>query len=169
VYFKTKYITQPTLTVAEVMTKALHNLTQALKGENNVKGSEQIEALKKLNNILNNSPVTASAEPKRPPQETRQVTFDPATQPPQETALNSSEPTFPQRIQTPNPITAATINKEYITMPTPRVRTTQPTKGNITPAQKMSNPARIKMRNKIREYLRTKTMARIPQRNIHSR
>jgi hypothetical protein len=68
----------------------------------------------------------------------------------------------------PNPITAATIDKEYMTTSTPRVCTTQPTKGNITPAQKMSNPARIEMRNKIREHLRTKPMARIPQRNIHS-
>ncbi len=71
VYFKTKYITQPILTAADVIIKALHNLAQALKGKNNVKGSEQIEALKKLDDILKNSPVTALTEPKRPPQETR--------------------------------------------------------------------------------------------------
>jgi hypothetical protein len=33
VYFKTKYIPQPTLTPADVITKVLNDLTQALKGE----------------------------------------------------------------------------------------------------------------------------------------
>ncbi len=33
VYFKTKYITQPTLTPADVIIKALNDLTQALKGK----------------------------------------------------------------------------------------------------------------------------------------
>jgi hypothetical protein len=37
VFFKTKYITQPTMTPADIITKALNNLTQALKGKNNVK------------------------------------------------------------------------------------------------------------------------------------
>jgi hypothetical protein len=44
VYFKPKYITQPTLTPAEVIVKALNDLTQALKGKNNMKGLEQIKA-----------------------------------------------------------------------------------------------------------------------------
>jgi hypothetical protein len=38
VFFKTKYITQPTMTPVDIITKALNNLTQALKGKNNVKG-----------------------------------------------------------------------------------------------------------------------------------
>ena len=56
VFFKTKYITQPTMTQADVISKALIDLTQALKGKSNQKGLEQIEALKKLDDILNNIP-----------------------------------------------------------------------------------------------------------------
>jgi hypothetical protein len=51
-----KYITQPTMTQADVISKALIDLTQALKGKSNQKGLEQIEALKKLDDILNNVP-----------------------------------------------------------------------------------------------------------------
>jgi hypothetical protein len=54
VFFKTKYITQPTMMPADVITKAINDLTQALKGKSNAKGLEQIEALQKLENILNN-------------------------------------------------------------------------------------------------------------------
>jgi hypothetical protein len=49
VFFKTKYLTQPTLTPADVITKALNDLTQALKGKNNQQGIDQMEALTKLN------------------------------------------------------------------------------------------------------------------------
>ena len=45
VFFKTKYITQPTVTPADVITKAINDLTQALKGKSNAKGLEQIGAL----------------------------------------------------------------------------------------------------------------------------
>jgi hypothetical protein len=37
VFFKTKYITQPTMTPADIIIKALNDLRQALKGKNNVK------------------------------------------------------------------------------------------------------------------------------------
>ncbi len=57
-----KYITQPTMTQANVISKALIDLTQALKGKNNQKGLEQIEALKKLDDILNNVPETAQPQ-----------------------------------------------------------------------------------------------------------
>ncbi len=56
VFFKTKYITQPTMTPADTITKALNDLTQALKGKSNAKGLEQIKALKKLDAVLNNTP-----------------------------------------------------------------------------------------------------------------
>ena len=56
VFFKKKYITQPTLTPADVITKALQDLTQALKGKNNQQGISQMEALAKLDFILNNVP-----------------------------------------------------------------------------------------------------------------
>jgi hypothetical protein len=73
VYFKTKYITQPTLTPADVIIKVLNNLTLALKGKNNMKGFEQIKALRKLDDILSNSPTMTS---NILPQANRQVTFD---------------------------------------------------------------------------------------------
>jgi hypothetical protein len=71
VYFKTKYITQPTLTPADVIVKVLNDLTQALKGKNNMKGLKQIKTLRKLDNILNNSPTTYSTPPEGTPQENR--------------------------------------------------------------------------------------------------
>ena len=67
-YFKTKYITQPTLTLADAIIKAPNDLTQALKGKNNMKGLEQIEALRKLDDILNNSMTTFSTPPESTPQ-----------------------------------------------------------------------------------------------------
>ena len=63
-----KYITQPTLTAADVITKALNDLTQAVKQKNNVKGLEQIEALKKLDDILNNSPTKTPTQLEYPTQ-----------------------------------------------------------------------------------------------------
>jgi hypothetical protein len=75
VFFKTKYLTQPTLTPADVISKALIDLTQALKGNCNQKGIDQIEALKRLNTILNNKhdvPIT----PIETNQIQRMVTFD---------------------------------------------------------------------------------------------
>ncbi len=48
VFFITKYITQPTITLADTIIKALNNLTQALKEKSNAKGLEQLKALKNL-------------------------------------------------------------------------------------------------------------------------
>ena len=44
------------MTPADVITKALSDLTQALKEKRNHTGLEQIEALMKIDNILNNTP-----------------------------------------------------------------------------------------------------------------
>jgi hypothetical protein len=84
IFFKTKYITQPTLTRADVITKALNNLPQALKGKNNQQGFDQTEALTKLNDILNNAP-EPDPEPDEPiiPTEPRRVTFDKTAKSPQ--------------------------------------------------------------------------------------
>jgi uncharacterized protein with von Willebrand factor type A (vWA) domain len=46
----------PTLSPADVISKALIDLTQALKGKSNQKRIDQIEALKRLNTILSNKP-----------------------------------------------------------------------------------------------------------------
>ena len=84
VFFKTKYITEPTLTPADVITKALNDLTQALKEKTNQQGIDQIEALTKLNDILSNTP-EPDPTPDEPivPMESRRVTFDETTKPPQ--------------------------------------------------------------------------------------
>ena len=90
VFFKTKYLTQPTLSPADVITKALQDLTQALKGKHNQQGISQIEALAKLDVILNNVPEREpTPEPDTAPEEltfpteTRRVTFDDTSKPPQ--------------------------------------------------------------------------------------
>jgi hypothetical protein len=44
VFFKHRYLTQPTVTPMDTIIKALGDLTQALKGRRNMKGIEQIEA-----------------------------------------------------------------------------------------------------------------------------
>ncbi len=76
-FFKTKYITEPTLTPADIITKALNDLTQALKGKTNQQGIDQIEALTKLNDILSNTPeLDPTQDEPIVPMESRRVTFD---------------------------------------------------------------------------------------------
>ncbi len=65
------------MTPADLIVKALGDLTQALKGRTNMKGIVQIKALPKIDELLNNIP-TINKTP------TRKVTFDEATKPPQE-------------------------------------------------------------------------------------
>ena len=81
------------MTPADVITKALNDLTQALKGKRNHKGLEQIEALTKLDNILNNTPEPdPMPELRAIPTEPQRVTFNEATKPPQ-----NEEPTTEPR------------------------------------------------------------------------
>jgi hypothetical protein len=166
VFFKTKYLTQPTLTPADVITKALQDLTQALKGKNNQQGISQMEALKKLDLILNNVPVPEPASEPEPVQEelpvptlTRRVTFDEATKPPQIEEVIIATP-IPRVIKPPDrkqsePINKVTIDKIFPNVQTPRVMKTK------------SNPKNNDNRERIRKYISSKTMARIPQRNTH--
>ncbi len=53
-FFKHKYITQPTLTSVNTVVKAIDDLTSALKGARNVEGVQQIERLKNIDKLLNN-------------------------------------------------------------------------------------------------------------------
>jgi hypothetical protein len=164
VFFKTKYITQPTLTRADIVTKALNELTQALKGKNNEKGLAQIEALKRLDAILTNEPEAATEVPT--PQITeRRVTFDETANAPSETEPREETPTprvtaLPQRSRT-EPIHAATIEKRIPRASLPRVP--------IRKSVKEITPARTEMRERIRKHMESKTMARIPQRRNHLR
>ena len=56
VFFKHKYITQPTLISADILTKAINDLAHALKGRRNTKGIMELEALQKLDELLNQAP-----------------------------------------------------------------------------------------------------------------
>jgi len=56
VFFKHKYITQPTVTPADTIVKALDDLTHSLKGRRNVKGEVQMDTLEKIDELLNNIP-----------------------------------------------------------------------------------------------------------------
>ncbi len=137
VWFKHKFITQPTITPADMIVKVLTNLTQALKGKTNWDGLEQIESLKRLKKLLTNTPPpppvnttptpTHTAEPRvenpkqttldttEPKVETPTVTFDTETKPPNNTAytlpkLHQSEPRV-QKEQSKGIISKATIDK----------------------------------------------------------
>jgi hypothetical protein len=128
--FKTKFITQPTMTPADVITKALNDLTQALKRKKNHKGLEQIEALSKLDNILNNTPEPdPMPELRAIPAEPRRVTFDETTKP-----LQNKEPTTEPRPRVkeptertrPEPKHKVMIDKAIPNMRTPRVGKLKP-------------------------------------------
>ena len=56
VYFKHKYITQPTLTPEDVIIKALQDLKHAIKGTNNHKGNENLKALEQMDEIFKQEP-----------------------------------------------------------------------------------------------------------------
>jgi len=53
VLFKHKYIIQPILTPKDVIIKALHDLKHALNGMKNHKGDKNLEALVKMDKLLN--------------------------------------------------------------------------------------------------------------------
>jgi hypothetical protein len=56
VWFTHKYITQPTVTLADMIVMALTDLMQALKRKTNLEGLDQIESLKRLKKLLTNTP-----------------------------------------------------------------------------------------------------------------
>jgi hypothetical protein len=69
VFFKHKYITQPTLISADILTKAINDLAHALKGRRNTKGIMELEALQKLDELLNQAPHAQTPPPKQVPRE----------------------------------------------------------------------------------------------------
>ena len=161
-HFKHKYITEPTLTPEDTIVKALNDLTQALKERRNKKGTEEIDALQQINELLNNIPITASTT-----ERSRSVTFDATTKPPQETQLANprvAEVTPTPRVpsETPNP-------KEPNEMPTPRMRTEKPNKVKATIDKPMLTTKKATDetpdRARLKDILRAARMkrARIPQ------
>ncbi len=69
VLFKHKYITQAYLTLADILTKAINNLAHALKGRRNTKGIMELEALQKLDELLNQAPQAQTPPPRQVPRE----------------------------------------------------------------------------------------------------
>jgi len=62
VFFKHKYITQPTLTSEDIIIKALQDPKHAIKGTHNVKGNANMEGLKKMKEIFDEIPVAKVKE-----------------------------------------------------------------------------------------------------------
>ncbi len=56
VWFKHRYITQPTITSNDMVIKAIGDLSAEMKKKVNMVGIDEMEVLKKMNNILNNLP-----------------------------------------------------------------------------------------------------------------
>jgi hypothetical protein len=171
VFFKMKYIMQPTLTQANVITKALIYLTQALRGKNNQKGLEQINALNKLDAILNNELEIMPTETEKedgapaPRVNEQRVTFDKTVKAPTEKATGDTAPT-PRVNEQPQwmriePIHAVMINKPIPKMPTPKMQNTLPTKKTM--------PKPSTTRELIRKHIERKTMARISSCSTHLR
>ncbi len=112
---------------ADVITKAINNLTQALTGKSNTKGLEQIEALQKLEKKLNNVPETAPILREQPIPTPKRVTFDQTTKPPQEIQPRELVPsprvsTPIQRARTATLIHTVTVDKPIANKQTPRVQ-----------------------------------------------
>ncbi len=117
VFFKHRYLTQPTVTPVDLIVKALEDLTQALKGRRNMKGIEQIKALTKIDKLLNNIPTTNKTP-------TSEVTFDEATKPPQEVLAAPRVNDMSKSAKERTTINTAIINKPLtINTPPPRVET----------------------------------------------
>jgi hypothetical protein len=118
VFFKRKYITQPTLMQADIIVKALDNLTHTLKGRKNVKSDTQIEALEQIDELLNNIPRKGVTRKEQ------HVSFDENTAPPQETNTTPRTLTTTQQTAIQKSIEKATIDKSISNQtPTPRVQT----------------------------------------------
>ncbi len=114
VHFKHKHITQPTLTPEDTIVKASNDLTHALKERRNTTGTLEIEALQKIDELLNKIPSPTIPDEATPPTTEKRVTFDQTSKPPKETQptprVLNNKPT--PRVSTPlATITNATINK----------------------------------------------------------
>jgi hypothetical protein len=135
VFFKHKYITQSTLTSADILTKAIDDLTHALKGRRNTKGIMELEALQKLDKLLNQAPQAQTPPPRQVPRE------------------EAATPRVAYPVDKPTP---RVINPSDT--PTPRVDATIPHEK----AKEMSQE-RAKMHHLI--CAATNSRARIPQRH----
>jgi hypothetical protein len=122
VFFKHKYITQPTVTPADTIVKALDDLTHALKGRRNVQGTSEIETLERIDELLNNIPQKLERN-RRQERQKKQVTFDESTAPPKENRIPTARQLTPARTTSRPSIEKAIIDKPIQPIaPTPRVQ-----------------------------------------------
>ncbi len=136
VFFKHRYLTQPTVTSADTIIKALGELTHALKGRRNMKGIEQIKSLTKIAKLLNNIPTANKTS-------TQKVTFDEATKPPQEVQTAPGVKDIRKSDKECTAINTAIINKPLtINTPPPRVETSTDKTSilNIPPPKVVESP-----------------------------
>jgi hypothetical protein len=164
------------LTPEDTIVKALNDLTQALKDRRNKKGSEELDALRKLDDILNNIPTTSN--------NSKRVTFANTTNLPLATGINATIPTprVVQEIQPPRITKAIPLSHTVGTSSTPRVgndtrtprvRLMRPSKVRATIDKPILTRAQLQKiakdslgRLRLRTYLRAtrNTRARIPER-----
>jgi hypothetical protein len=97
-----------------MIVKAMNDLTHTLKERRNTKGILEIEALQKIEELLNKIPSPTIPDEATPPMTEKRVTFDQTSKPPKETKptprVLNNKPT--PRVTTPlATITNATIDK----------------------------------------------------------
>mgnify|MGYP006160256745 CR=1 FL=1 len=111
VFFKHKYITQPTVTPADAIVKAFHDLMATLKGTTNLKGQQNMDAITQLQRTL--SP-TVTPQPQAPRvnfQDTVQLrTFDP-------NGVTPLEQLAPTQVIVESPITSPDIERPRLSIP----------------------------------------------------
>jgi hypothetical protein len=127
VFFKHQYITQPTLTQADIIIKAIDDLTHALKRRQNVKGNAQLEALEKNDELLKNIPKKISTVKEK--QVTPNENTHPVTQPIAKTVID------PTSVQMPIPRVQNDIRSELITISPLTARVLNKSKEDISPKQ----------------------------------
>ncbi len=95
VWFKHKYITQPTVTPADMIVKAMNDLAAALKGKSNQEGLEELETLKQLEELLTNQVTeekqSEEQQPTNPAIRNKQVQFNSTTKLPNKTKQQPTE------------------------------------------------------------------------------
>ncbi len=123
VWFKHKYITQPHVTAADQIVKAINNLTCALTGKSNVNGLKKIEAIQKLEELLTKTPVQEEQPTQTEPEP--RATFKTPVQV-EQPAQTEPEPrvTFEPTVKPP--------------APPPRMEITQPEAARIMQMKKMN-------------------------------
>ncbi len=112
---------------ADIIVKAIDDLTHALKGRKNVKGDAQIGALEKINELLNNIPKKISTVKEK--QVTPNENTHPVTQPIAETVIDSAS------VQMPIPRVQNDINSKLVTIPPLTARVLNKSKEDISPKQ----------------------------------